>query len=160
MQVDLGNPKSIKAMFTKDAVISTAGLANFAAFKELTDTDYELALQNKLMGLINLIRLGQASTKAGGSITLISSILSREPMTGSAVISMANGALESYVKSVALELESPRANVIAPVFVKETMAMMGMDTQGGLSAADTAKAYVSEVTGEMNGKILDAPEFA
>jgi len=163
IQVDLGSPESIQAMFSTvgpvDAVISTAGVANFAAFKELTDADYELALQNKLMGQINLIRIGQTSVNAGGSITLTSGILSRQPIPGSAVISMANGALESYVKAVALELETLRVNVVAPAFVKETMAMMGMDTQGGLSAADTAKAYVSAVTGEMSGKTLDAPEF-
>lgn len=163
VQVDLGSPESIKAMFatvgTVDAVISTAGLAKFGAFKELTDADYELALQNKLMGQINLIRFGQASVNTGGSIILTSGILSRKPMAGSAVISMANGALESYVNAAALELESLRVNVVAPIFVKETMAMMGMDTQDGLSAADTAKAYVSAVTGEMNGKTLDVTEF-
>ena len=164
VQVDLGNPESIQAMFATvgpvDAVISTAGVASFGAFKELTDVDYDLALQNKLMGQVNLVRLGQDSVNAGGSITLTSGILSREPMPGSAVISMANGALESYVKAVAMELESLRLNVVAPVFVKETMAMMGMDTEGGLSAADTAKAYVSAVTGEMSGETLDAPQFA
>jgi hypothetical protein len=39
------------------------------------------------------------------------------------------------------------------------MAMMGMDTQGGLSAADTAKAYVAAITGTMTGQTLDAPNF-
>lgn len=164
VQVDLGSPESIQAMFATvgpiDAIISTAGVASFGALKGLNDADYELALQNKLMGQINLIRYGQAWVNAGGSITLTSGILSREPMPGSAVISMANGALESYTKAAALEIETLRVNVVAPVFVKETMAMMGMDTEAGLSAADTAKAYVNAATGEMNGQTLDAPEFA
>jgi len=164
VQVDLGSPESIQAMFATvgpvDAVISAAGLANFGALNELTDADYELALQNKLMGQVNLVRFGQSSVNIGGSITLTSGILSRKPMLGSAAISMVNGALESYVKAVALELKSLRVNVVAPIFVKETMVMMGMSTEGGLSAADTAKAYVSAVTGEMNGETLDVPEFA
>jgi len=163
VQVDLGNPESIQTMFANvgvvDAIISAAGLANFGAFRELTDADYELALQNKLMGQINLVRFGMASVNAGGSITLTSGILSRKPMPGSATISMVNGALESYAKAAALELDSLRLNVVAPVFVKETMAMMGMDTEAGLSAADTAKAYVSAVTGDMSGKTLDVVEF-
>lgn len=163
VQVDLGSPASIQAMFAKvgavDAIISTAGVANFGAFEELTEADYALALQNKLMGQINLIRFGLASINTGGSITLTSGILSREPIPGSTVISMANGALESYVKAAVLELSSTRLNVVAPVFVKETMAMMGMDTDGGLSAADTAKAYVSAVTGNMTGQTLNAPDF-
>jgi hypothetical protein len=46
------------------------------------------------------------------------------------------------------------------VFVKETMEMMGMDPSSGLSAADTAKAYVTAVEGTMNGETLDAPDYA
>lgn len=163
VQVDLGNTESIKAMFnsvgTVDAVISTAGLASFAAFKDLTDGDYDQAMQNKLMGQINLIRIGQRHINTGGSVTLTSGVLSRQPMHGSAVISMANGALESFIKAAALELDTLRVNVVAPIFVKETMAMMGMDTASGLSAVDTAKAYVAAVTGDMSGKTLDAPDY-
>jgi len=163
VSVDISSPSSIQAMFEKigkvDAIISTAGLANFAALNELTDADYELALNNKLLGQVNLIRLGQNYLTDNGSVTLTSGILSREPMQGSSVISMANGALESFVKAAALELNNVRVNVVAPIFVKETMAMMGMDTAGGLSAEDTAKAYVSAVKGIMTGKTLDAPDY-
>lgn len=163
VQVDLSNPDSIKAMFEKvthiDAIISTAGLANFAPFSDLTEADYQLALQNKLMGQINLLRLGAASLNQGGSVTLTSGILSRQPMPGSTVISMANGALESFAKASAMELTNQRINVVAPAFVKETMIMMGMDPDTGISAADTAKAYVAAVTGTMNGTTLDAVDF-
>ena len=163
VQVDLGNPASITAMFEQvgklDAVISTAGLANFGPIHTLSEEDYQLALNNKLLGQINLIRLGQEYINEGGSVTLTSGILSRQPMPGSSVISMANGALESYVKAAALEIENIRLNVVAPIFVKETMSMMGMDTEGGLSAADTAKAYVAAVIGDKHGETLDAPAF-
>jgi len=142
-----------------DAVISTAGVAAFAGFDDLTDKDYQTALNNKLMGQINLLRLGKGFINEGGSITLTSGVLSREPMHGSSVISMANGALESFVKAAALEIGNFRLNVVAPVFVKETMAMMGMDTESGLSANDTAKAYMASVTGTMHGQTLDAPDY-
>lgn len=75
-------------------------------------------------------------------------------MIGSTAVSMVNGALESFVKAAALEIDSFRLNVVSPIFVKETMAMMGMDTEGGLSADDTAKAYVAAVTGSMHGATL------
>jgi NAD(P)-dependent dehydrogenase (short-subunit alcohol dehydrogenase family) len=163
VKVDLGNPDSIRNMFEVvghvDAVISTAGVAAFAGFDDLTDKDYQTALNNKLMGQINLLRLGKPFINEGGSITLTSGVLSREPMHGSSVISMANGALESFVKAAALEISNFRVNVVAPVFVKETMAMMGMDTESGLSANDTAKAYMAAVTGTMHGQTLDAPDY-
>ncbi|MCW8328784.1 short chain dehydrogenase [Photobacterium sp. SDRW27] len=163
VQVDLGQSESIKAMFETvgkvDAVISTAGQANFAPFQALSDDDYQLALNNKLMGQVNLVRIGAEYVKQGGSITLTSGVLSRQPMPGSASISMANGALESFVKAAALELHQLRLNVVAPVFVKETMAMMGMDTIDGVSAADTAIAYEAAVTGDMHGQTLDITDY-
>lgn len=163
VNVDIGDNASIEAMFEKvgkvDAIVSTAGLANFAALNELTDADYQLALNNKLMGQINLMRLGQNYLNDNGSVTVTSGVLAQEPMQGSSVISMANGALESFVKAASLELAHIRINAVSPIFVKETMAMMGMDTEGGLSAEDTAKAYVTAVTGSMSGEALAATKF-
>lgn len=163
VQVDLGRTESIQAMFEQvgkiDAVISTAGLANFAPLQALSDDDFQLALNNKLMGQLNLVRLGTEYINQGGSITLTSGVLSRKPMPGSASVSMVNGALESFVKAAALELDQLRLNVVAPVFVKETMAMMGMDTAGGVSAADTAIAYEAAVIGDMHGQTLDITDY-
>ena len=163
--LDLGSKASIEAMFAKvgglDAVISTAGVANFGPFNELDDDAFDLALANKLMGQINLVRVGQNHLNEGGSFTLTAGILSREPMPGSVVISMANGALESFSRAAALELpQKLRENTISPAFVKETMVAMGMDPAPGLSAADTAKAYEVAVEGDLNGATLDAPDYS
>lgn len=162
-QADLGSKASIVALFDAvgpvDAVISTAGLADFGPLAELDDAAFELALSNKLMGQVNLVRVGADKINENGSITLTSGILARDPMPGSAAISMANGALESFAKAAALELDrGVRINVVAPAFVKETMEMMGMDPTHGLSAADTAKAYQAAVEGDANGLTLDAPD--
>ncbi|KIC07697.1 short-chain dehydrogenase [Leisingera sp. ANG-M1] len=165
VRVDLGSKASIEAMYNSigqvDAVVSTAGLAGFAPFSELDDAAYDLALQNKLMGQINLVRIGQAHISDGGSFTLTAGILSRNPMPGSVVISLANGALESFSKAAALELgRGLRVNTVSPVFVKETMEVMGMDSSSGLSAADTAKAYLAAVEGDLTGAVFDAPDYA
>jgi NAD(P)-dependent dehydrogenase (short-subunit alcohol dehydrogenase family) len=162
--VDLGSKDSIGAMFQQvgqvDAVISTAGVAGFAALKDLADSDFELALNNKLMGQVNLVRLGADHVSEGGSITLTSGMLAHSPMPGSSVISMANGGLESFVKAAALELGARvRVNVVSPVFVKETMEMMGMDSTHGLSAADTAKAYVAAIETDQSGQVLDVTDY-
>ncbi len=164
VQVDLANADSIRAMFATvgkvDAVVSTAGLANFAPFDALQDADYQLALNNKLMGQVNLVRIGRDFVNDGGSITLTSGVLAREPIPGSVVISMANGALDSFIRATALEEQRIRLNVVAPAFVKESMAMMGMDSSEGISAIDTAKAYQLAVTGSHHGETLDTREFS
>lgn len=161
--VDLASPESIRAMFNQtgsvDAVVSTAGQAAFGPLAEQGDDDYRLALDNKLLGQVNLVRLGRSFVNPGGSITLTSGILSRQPMPGSASVAMVNGALESFARAAALELDDPRINVVAPSFVKETMEMMEMDSSDGISAADTAKAYGVAVNGSMNGETLDVVDF-
>jgi len=163
-RVDLGSKASIEGLFksvgTVDAVVSTAGTAGFAPFAELDDDGYDLALSNKLMGQVNLVRLGRDHVSDGGSFTLTAGVLSRQPMLGSVAVSMANGALESFVRAAALELDRGlRVNVVSPVFVKETMELMGMDSSSGVSAADTAKAYRAAVEGDSSGATLDVPEY-
>ncbi len=163
-QVDLGSKASIEGLFNKvgkvDAVISTAGAENFGPFNDLDDAAFDLALTNKLMGQINLVRVGRDYISDAGSFTLTAGILSRQPIPGSVAVSMANGALESFAKAAALELDRGlRVNIVSPAFVKETMEMMGMDPTPGLSAADTAKAYQVAVEGNHNGATLDAPDY-
>jgi NAD(P)-dependent dehydrogenase (short-subunit alcohol dehydrogenase family) len=164
VKVDLGSKESIVEMFQQigqvDAVISTAGVANFAALSDLSDTDFELALNNKLMGQVNLVRLGSDYVSDGGRIVLTSGMLAHEPIPGSAAISMVNGALESFAKAAALELGTKvLVNVVSPVFVKETMKMMGMDSTHGLSAADTAKAYLASIQTKESGTTLDVRTY-
>ena len=47
-------------------------------------------------------------------------------------------------------------NVVSPVFVKETMEMMGMDSSHGLSASDTANAYLAAIQTKESGVTFDA----
>lgn len=164
-RVDLGSKESIERLFAAlapfDAVVSTAGLARFGALDELSDQDYALALDNKLMGQVNLLRVGRAHIRDQGSFTLTGGMLAREPMPGSAAISMANAGLHGFVRAAALELpRGLRLNAVSPVFVKETMVAMGMDSTHGMPAATVAKAYLESVDGRRNGEILDVRDFA
>lgn len=72
---------------------------------------------------------------------------------------MANGALESFVKSAGTELEDIRINVISPVIVKETIELYGMESDVRLSAPDTAKACVATVIKDFKGEILDTRDY-
>lgn len=162
--VDLSSQESIQSLFDQvgkvDAVISTTGLANFGKFGELKDEDYALALNNKLMGQINLVRIGKNFLNDGGSITLTSGLLAKEPIPGSTVVSMANGGLESFVRAASLELQDIRVNAVSPVFVRETLEKMGMDPSTGMPAADVAKTYKAAIEGDFHGETLDVRKFS
>jgi NAD(P)-dependent dehydrogenase (short-subunit alcohol dehydrogenase family) len=163
-QVDIADKNSIQNLFDQvgevDAVISTAGLSAFGALDELSDEQFSLGWNNKLMGQINILRVGQSFVREGGVILLTSGMLAIEPIPGSAATSAANGALNSFVIAASLELgDKLRINAVSPVFVKETMEMMGMDSSGGMSAADTANAYQAALEGSMTGEVIDVRNY-
>ena len=164
-QVDIAERDSIQNLFDQvgevDAVISTTGLSAFGSVDELTDEQFALGWNNKLMGQINILRVGQSFVRKGGVILLTSGMLANEPMPGSAATSAANGAINSFVKAASLELgDKLRINAVSPIFVKETMEMMGMDSSDGMSAADTAKAYQAALEESMTGEVIDVRNYA
>ena len=82
--VDIADSKSIKAMFESigriDAILCLAGEAKWAPFDSLTEDDYYIGLRSKLMGQVNLVRIGQDYLNTGGSFTLTTGILADYPV--------------------------------------------------------------------------------
>jgi NAD(P)-dependent dehydrogenase (short-subunit alcohol dehydrogenase family) len=159
-QIDLASSDSIAGFFQTvgrfDALISAAGRAAFAPLDKLTDADFQFSLSHKLMGQVNLVRLGLPFANDGASFTLTSGVLSREPMVGSAAISLVNAGLEGFARAVALELpRGMRINVVSPPWVTETLLARKMDPSIGLPAATVAQAYVASVEGSATGQMLD-----
>lgn len=164
-RVDLASKESITALFSQvgkvDGVICAAGEAKFGSIDDLTDEDYMVGIRNKLMGQVNVVRVGRHHIGPGGSITVTTGILSRRPIKGGSALSLVNGALEGFVRAAALELEPGlRVNAVSPGWVKETMEKMGMDPAPGMSAAKVAFAYRAALEGSQSGQVLDTRDFA
>ena len=164
-KVDIASKASIRKLFEAvgnfDAVVSAAGQAKFGELDRLRDEDYMLGLEHKLMGQVNLVRVGQNYINNNGSFTLTSGVLSQNPMPGSTSISMINAGIEGFVRAAALELQRGiRVNVVSPIWVKETMVAMGMDSSEGMPAAQVALAYQESVLGKRQGEVLDVRHFA
>jgi len=166
-RLDLASRESIEQLFAAvgpfDALIAASGRsARFKPLLELTDEDFQFTLANKLMGQVNLVRIGLRHVRDGGSFTLTSGVLGLSPMVGSAAISLVNMGLEGFARAAALELlpRKIRVNVVSPPWVTETLKELGWDTAPGLPAADVAKAYVESVESTRNGEVLDARAFA
>jgi NAD(P)-dependent dehydrogenase (short-subunit alcohol dehydrogenase family) len=164
LQVDISDPDSIEAMYRQagrfDAVVCAAGAARFGALDALGYDDYLFSFRNKLMGQVNLVRIGQEFISAGGSFTLTSGVLANQPMPGSSAISMVNAGLEGFVRAAQLELQRGlRVNVVSPVWVTETLRALGRDLTGGMSAAQVARAYLASVNGSMGGSVLDVRAY-
>jgi len=161
VKVDLADRTSITKMFETtgrvDAAISAAGLAKFGPMNSLSDGDFALGLENKLMGQVNLVRLGIDYVNDNGSFTLTSGILSRRPMVGSTAISLVNSGLEGFGRAAALEMpRGIRINIVSPNWVIETLKAFNMDPAIGTPVEVVARTYVQALEGPMNGEVLDA----
>lgn len=122
--VDIADSHSIKEMFEKtgklDAIICIAGEAKWADFKDLTEEDYYIGLKSKLMGQVNLVRIGKDYLNSNGSITLSTGILADDPVVQTASAAMVNGGIHSFAQAAALELENGiRLNVVSSGMVED-----------------------------------------
>jgi NAD(P)-dependent dehydrogenase (short-subunit alcohol dehydrogenase family) len=157
---DLEDAASLERLFQAvkdvDAVVCCAGSAVFKPLAQLADADFQASLRSKLMGQVNLARTALKHVRDGGSVTLTSGVLSREPMPGGAAISMVNAALEGFVTGAAIEApRGIRLNVVSPPWMTETLAALKMSPKGGIPAAECAKAYVAAVEGNDRGRTID-----
>jgi len=159
LKVDIANPASIQEMFRSlgklDAVVCAAGQAKFAPLAQLSEADFRFSLDNKLMGQVNLVRLGFEYVQDGGSFTLTAGSLAQKPMPGSAAVSIVNAGIEAFARAAALEAPRRiRVNAVSPPWVAETLQALKMVVPESLPAAVVARAYVRSVTGTDTGATL------
>ena len=166
IRADISDAASLKSMFESagefDAVVCAAGDAKFKPFSELLEEDYLFSLSHKLMGQVNVVRIGSQFAKPGASFTLTSGVLASEPSPGSAAVSIVNSGVEAFGRAAALELKDKqiRVNTVSPPWISETLKAMGMDPSGGLPAATVARAYMDSIeNASLNGQVIDARAY-
>jgi NAD(P)-dependent dehydrogenase (short-subunit alcohol dehydrogenase family) len=113
---DVTNDDSVVNLFKScgpvDHVVVSAAQLKSGPFKTVSMEDARSTLEGKLWGAWRVARA--AEIKAGGSLTLVSGFLSIRPRPNSAIVSAANGALESLARALALELAPVRVNCVSP----------------------------------------------
>jgi len=160
-KIDLSNSRSIQHLLDRvgsfDAIISAAGEAKWAPFEELTEDDYYIGINNKLMGQVNLVRIGRNYLHAGGSITLTTGVLADDPVVQTASAAMVNGAIHSFVKAVSLEMtDGIRVNVVSSGLVEDAYERYKDHFPGytPIPMDKMVRGYVRSVMGRKNGEII------
>ena len=159
--VDIADSKSIKAMFesvgTVDAILCIAGEAKWAPFDSLAEDDYYIGLRSKLMGQVNLVRIGQDYLNTGGSFTLTTGILADYPVVMTTSAAMVNGGIHSFVKAAALELKNElRINVVSSGLVEDAVEKYESYFPGHnpIPMKKVINGYVKSVEGKGTGEII------
>jgi NAD(P)-dependent dehydrogenase (short-subunit alcohol dehydrogenase family) len=159
--VDIADSKSIKAMFESigivDAILCIAGEAKWAPFDSLTEDDYYIGLRSKLMGQVNLVRIGQDYLNTGGSFTLTTGILADYPVVMTTSAAMVNGGIHSFVRAASLELKNElRINVVSSGLVEDAVEKYEAYFPGHnpIPMKKVINGYVKSVEGKGTGEII------
>jgi NAD(P)-dependent dehydrogenase (short-subunit alcohol dehydrogenase family) len=113
---DVTSDDSVAKLFRNcgpvDHVVVTAAQLRTGPFKTVSMEDVRSTMEGKFWGAWRVAK--SAEIRPGGSLTLVSGYLSIRPRPNSAIISVANGALESLARALALELAPVRVNAVSP----------------------------------------------
>ncbi len=161
IQVDIADERSVEAMYERlgqvDAVVSTAGDVHFGALGDMTQQDFMTGLQQKVMGQVNLVLVGLKHLADGGSFTLTSGVLDRDPIVMGANAATANGALGGFVVGAAIEMpRGLRVNVVSPGLLDVSVPRYGAWFPGHepVCSKSVGRAYAKSVEGAATGQVF------
>ncbi|GAA5442339.1 hypothetical protein Misp06_00513 [Microbulbifer sp. NBRC 101763] len=160
-QVDITDEDSIRRLFKTvgdfDAVVNTVGFCEYANFVDMTERQWMTTVMSKMMGQINLVRVGQEYIADKGSFTLISGILNIKPIPMAIADATTSGAIDTFVKCVAYELPRDiRINVVNPTVLEEAWDVYG-DMMPGFEPVPghlVGKAFERSVDGFITGEVI------
>lgn len=161
LTVDLMSEDSVRAMYARlgkvDAVVSCSGHVHFGPVAGMTPEQFRKGLNDKLMGQVNLVLLGMDNVNDGGSFTLTSGILDRDPVRAGANAAAVNGAIGGFVKGAAIEMpRGIRINAVSPGLLEESAQKYdgffpGHET---VSSARVGLAFAKSVDGALTGQVI------
>ncbi|MGP3987708.1 short chain dehydrogenase [Streptomyces sp. 3N207] len=167
LRYDIADPEQVTALYEAadaaaraaggplDAVVSAAGDVPYKPVAQMSAADYTAAFHGKVLSQLELVRQGIPRIAERGSFTLITGVLTREPIPAGSAASMANGAVEAFVRAAAVEIAPQRVNAVSPTLFTESVPDYGDFFPGVLPVdlADVAQAYVRSVEGSHTGRI-------
>lgn len=158
--VDITDPVSICAMYERvggvEAVACAAGSVPWRPFSELSYQDVLDGAIGKVLSQVELVRQGSACATETASFTLITGVLARDHTPTGVVASLANGAVEAFVRAAAIELpHRQRINAVSPTVFTESLDAYG-DIFAGFEPVPVrraAQAYVRSIEGRQTGQV-------
>ncbi|MGN6223138.1 short chain dehydrogenase [Pseudoxanthomonas sp.] len=159
-RVDLRDDASVAGLFVAvgrvDALVSAAGSVHFGPLTEMTAAQFDVGLQDKLLGQIRLALIGQHHLADGGSITLTTGILAKQPIRLGANATAVNAAVEGFVRAAACELpRGLRINAVSPTVLSEAWDAYADFFPGfePVPAARAALAFQRSIEGVQTGQV-------
>ncbi|MCP4430934.1 MAG: short chain dehydrogenase [Gammaproteobacteria bacterium] len=161
VRADIEDIDSIRAMYQQigkvDAVVSSIGHGHFGAVHEMTTEQFLKGINHKTLPQVNLVLQGFEYVNDGGSFTVTSGVLNRDPIPGGSCAAAANGALDGFVIGAAVDMpRGIRINCVSPEVLEVSRATYEGFFPGHVHVSSEAVglAYCKAVEGCLNGEIF------
>ena len=161
VQVDIEDVDSIRAMYQQvgrvDAVVSAVGHGHFGAVHEMTTEQFMKGINHKVLPQVNLVLEGFDYVNDGGSFTLTSGVLNRDPIRGGSCAAAANGALDGFVLGASVDMpRGIRINAVSPEVLEVSREKYDGFFRGHVHVSNEAVglAYSKAVEGCLSGQVL------
>jgi NAD(P)-dependent dehydrogenase (short-subunit alcohol dehydrogenase family) len=161
VQADLEDIDSIRAMYKQigkvDAVVSTVGHGYFGEVTVMTTALFMKGINHKLLPQVNLVLEGFAYINDGGSFTLTSGVLNRDPIPGGTCAAAANGAVDGFVIGAAVDMpRGIRINAVSPEILEASRKAYEGFFPGHVHVSNEAVglAYSKAVEGCLTGQVF------
>ncbi len=161
IRADITDRASVEALFARtgkvDAVVATAGHTHFAPLTAMTEDQFRVGLDDKVMGQVRMVLSGLPFVNDGGSFTLTSGILSRDPIRQGASAATVDAAIEGFVLAAAIEMpRGIRINAVCPGLLEESAKAYEGFFPGHVPVPGwkVAQGYAKSVEGAITGQTI------
>jgi NAD(P)-dependent dehydrogenase (short-subunit alcohol dehydrogenase family) len=159
-QADIADAESLRSLFPRvgafDAVANAAGDVFPAPLELATDEQWAKSIGTKGMGQVHFVRAALPYIADRGSFTLVSGVLSDEPMHAGSIGTTVNHLVEGFVKGAAAELpRGVRINCVSPTVLAESTAYHAYFVGfAPIPAREVANAYLRAISTPITGRVL------
>ena len=161
VQADIEDGDSIRAMYQQvgkvDAVVSAVGHGHFGVVHEMTSEQFMKGINHKVLPQVDLVLEGFDYMNDGGSFTLTSGVLNRDPIPGGSCAAAANGALDGFVLGAAVDMpRGIRINAVSPEVLEVSREKYDGFFRGHVHVSNEAVglAYSKAVEGCLTGQVF------
>ncbi len=161
IQIDIEDIESVRTMYQQvgkvDAVVSAVGHGHFGPVDTMTGEQFMKGIDHKVLPQVNLVLAGIQHMNDGGSFTLTSGVLNRDPIKGGACAAAANGALDGFIIGAAVDMpRGIRINAVSPGLLQASVDRYDGFFPGHepVSSERVGLAYCKSVEGVITGQVI------
>ena len=161
IQIDIEDLDSVRSMYQQvgkvDAVVSAVGHGHFGAVADMSSEQFMKGINHKVLPQVNLVLLGIEQMNDGGSFTLTSGVLNRDPISGGSCAAAANGAIDGFVTAAAVDMpRGIRINAVSPGLLQVSVDRYDGFFPGHepVSSERVGLAFCKSVEGAITGQVI------